>query len=131
VTERLAVRECLCIGKQQIPLHVWVSVFVNGNAGSRVGAVHHTNAALDTAFCHRSFDLCRYRNEARDRRGEMVRIEHDSPPYRYAYLYYNTIFCFAREGKPNKKKQKKLWKMTVDFLEHVMYTIFSGAQKVR
>jgi hypothetical protein len=54
-----------------------------------------------------------------------------NPPYRYAYLYYNTIFCFAREGKTNKNKRKRLWKMTVDFLEHIMYTVFSGAQKVR
>ena len=79
VAKGLAVRECLCIGKQQIPLHVWVSVFVNGNAGGCVGAVHHTNAALDTAFRHRPFDLCRDGNKARNRRGEMVRIEHGKP----------------------------------------------------
>ena len=79
VTKGLAVRECLCIGKQQIPLHVWVSVFIDGNTGGRVGAVHHTNAALDTAFRHRPFDLSCYRNEARDRRGEMVRVKHGKP----------------------------------------------------
>ena len=46
-------------------------------------------------------------------------------------LYYSTIFCFAREGKTNKNRRKRLWKMTVDFLVHTMYTIISGAQKVR
>lgn len=79
VTKCLAVRECLFIGKQQIPLHVWVSVFIDGNTCGRMRTIDHTNAALDTAFCHCPFDLSRYRNEARNRRGEMVRVKHGKP----------------------------------------------------